>query len=72
MMKILFWIGLIVLVLGLASLFVPIPQRETEGSKAGPVSVDVQTRHDEKVSPIISAVMILAGAGLLVAGKVKA
>jgi hypothetical protein len=72
MMKILFWIGLIVLVLGLASLFVPIPQRETEGFKAGPLSVNVQTQHDEKVSPIISAVMILAGAGLLVAGKVKA
>jgi hypothetical protein len=71
-MKILFWIGLIVLVLGIATLFVPIPQRETEGFKAGPLSVNVQTRHEEKVSPIVSAVMILAGAGMLIAGKVSA
>ena len=71
MMKILFWIGLVVLALGVGSLFVPIPQRETEGFKAGPLSFNVQTRHDEKVSPIVSAVMILAGAGMLIAGKSK-
>lgn len=59
------------LVLGVGSLFVPIPQKETEGFKAGPLSVKVQTQHDEKVSPIVSAVMILAGAGLLIAGKVR-
>jgi len=63
--------GLVVLALGVGSLFVPIPQRETEGFKAGPLSVNVQTRHDEKVSPVVRAIMILAGAGMLIAGKSK-
>ncbi len=71
-MKTLFWIGLVVLVLGVASLVVPIPRTEKEAVKAGPISMEVQTKHDEKVSPIISAVLILAGAGLMIAGKGKA
>ena len=33
-MKVLFWIGLVVLVLGVASLAVPIPRTEKEGVKA--------------------------------------
>lgn len=70
-MKVLFWIGVVVLVLGLASLVVPIRRTEKEGVKAGPISMEVQTKHDEKVSPIVSAAMILAGAGMMVAGKRK-
>ena len=68
-MKILFWIGVVVLVLGLASLVVPIRRTENEGVKAGPISMEVQTKHDEKVSPIVSAAMILTGAGLMIAGR---
>ena len=70
-MKVLFWLGLVVLVLGLASLVVPIPRTEKEGVKAGGISLEVQTKHSETVSPMVSAVMILAGAGLMVAGKRK-
>lgn len=70
-MTLLFWIGAFVLILGIASLFVPIPRNETEGFKAGSVSIGIQLRHDEKISPVISAVMILAGAGMMIAGKVK-
>lgn len=70
-MKILFWIGVVVLVLGLASLVVPIPQTEREGVKAGGISLEVQTKHSETVSPIVSAVMILAAAGMIIAGKRK-
>ena len=68
-MKALFWFGLVVLILGIASLFVPIPHTEREGIKAGGVSLGVETRHDEKVSPIISAVLIVGGAGMMIAGK---
>ena len=71
-MKALFWLGLVLLALGVASLVVPIPRTEKEGIKAGPISMEVQTKHDETVSPIVSAVMILAGAGLMIAGKRKA
>ena len=70
-MKNLFWIGLVVLVLGVASLVVPIPRTENEGIKAGGISLEVQTKHSETVSPIVSAVMILAGAGMMIAGKRK-
>ncbi len=67
-MRVLFWFGLAVLVLGIASLFVTIPQRETHGIRAGDVSVGVQTQHNQKVSPIVSAVMIIGGASMMIAG----
>jgi hypothetical protein len=68
-MKALFWIGLVVLILGLASLVVPIPQREREGISVGGVSLGVETRHEEKVHPALSAVMIVGGLGAMAAGK---
>ena len=68
-MKALFWIGLVVMILGVVSLIVPIPRNEREGFKAGGISVGIETRHDEKVSPFVSAVMILGGVGTMVAGK---
>lgn len=68
-MKQLFWIGIVLVVLGLASLVVPIPHSEREGISAGGMSVGIQTRHSETVSPIVSAVLILGGAGLMIAGK---
>jgi hypothetical protein len=70
-MKTLFWIGLVVLILGIVSLVVPIPRNERDGVKVAGVSIGIETRHDEKVSPIVSAVMILGGAGLMIAGKGK-
>ena len=70
-MKALFWMGLVLLVLGVASLFVPIPRSEKNGVNIGGVSIGIETKHDEKVPPIVSAVMILGGVGLMIAGKVK-
>ena len=70
-MKALFWIGLLVLILGLVSLVVPIPRNEREGFQAGGISIGVETRHSERVSPIVGGVMILAGAGMMIAGKRK-
>jgi hypothetical protein len=71
-MKYLFWIGAIVLVLGFASLFIPIPRTEREDVKAGGISLGIETRHEEKLPPIASGLMIVAGAGLMVAAKSRA
>lgn len=69
-MKALFWIGLVVLVLGIVSLVLPIPRTEREGFKAGGLSIGVETRHSENVSPIVSGVMILGGAAMMIVQKV--
>ena len=67
-MRILLFAGLLLVVLGIASLFVPIPRTETQGIKAGDVNIGVQTTHSERVSPIISAVLIAGGIALSIAG----
>ena len=67
-MKILLLAGLLVVVLGIASLIVPVPQTETHGIKAGDVNIGVQTSHSERVSPIISVVLIAGGIALAIAG----
>ena len=71
-MKILFWIGIVVLVLGVLSLVIPIPHSERSGIQAGGIHMGVETHYDEKVSPIVSAVMILGGVGMMIAGKRRA
>ena len=68
-MKALLGIGVVLVVLGVLSLFVPIPHQENHGIKAGDVNIGVQTRHDEKVSPVISAALIVGGAVMAVAGS---
>lgn len=70
-MQALFWTGLVVLMLGITSLLVPIPHDEQDGLTLGSVSIGIETRHSEKVSPIVSAAMILSGAGLMIAVKMK-
>jgi len=68
-MKVLFWVGVVLLVLGGLSLVIPIPRSEHAGIQAGGIHMGVETNYSEKVSPIVSAVMILGGAGLMIAGK---
>ena len=60
-----------VLILGIVSLFVPIPRNEREGFRAGGLSVGIETRHEQMLSPFVSAVMILGGIGTMVTGRVK-
>lgn len=67
-MKALLWVGLLLVVLGILSLVVPIPHQENHGIKAGDVNIGVQTRSEEKVSPAISATLIVVGAVLAIAG----
>lgn len=70
-MKALFVVGLAVLILGILSFFVAIPHSENHGIKAGDVNIGVQTHDSEKVSPAVSAVLLVVGAGLMIAGRAK-
>jgi hypothetical protein len=67
-MKILLLAGVLMIVLGIASLIVPIPHTETHGIKAGDLNIGVQTHDSERVSPIVSAVLIAGGIALTIAG----
>lgn len=70
-MKAAFWIGVVLLILGLASFVVPIPQTERNSVSAGGITLGIKTQHQQTVSPVISAVLLLGGAGLIIAGRVK-
>ena len=67
-MKMLLFAGLLLVVLGIASLVVPIPRTETQGIKVGDTNFGVQTSHSERVSPMISIVLIAGGIALSIAG----
>jgi len=68
-MKIFLFAGLLLIVLGIASLVVPLPHSETHGIKIGDASIGVQTSHSERVSPVISVVLIAGGIALSIAGS---
>jgi hypothetical protein len=70
-MRALLILGLILVVLGIASLFVPIPRRERHGIDAGPVSIGVTTTSRERVPPLVSGALIVGGVVLVVAGSRK-
>jgi hypothetical protein len=68
-MRILLYAGLLLIALGIASLVVPIPHTETQGIKIGDANLGVQTSHSERVSPVISVVLIAGGIALSIAGS---
>jgi hypothetical protein len=71
LMKALFGVGLVIVVLGILSFFVPIPHTEHHGVSAGDLHVGVNTEHSDRVSPAISVVLLVAGAGMMIAGRGK-
>jgi len=58
--------GLLLVVLGVASLVVPIPHSETQRIKVGDTNIGFQSSHSERVSPIISPVQIVGGTELTI------
>jgi hypothetical protein len=67
-MRIFLVAGLLLIVLGIAFLVVPIPHGETQGIKIGGASIGVQSTHSERVSPIISVLLIAGRIVLTIAG----
>ena len=70
-MKILFAVGLVLLILGIVSLFVAVPTRERHAVDAGPIRIGVETTDRERVHPAVSAVLIAGGVVLLIADSRK-
>ena len=70
-MKTLFVVGLIIVALGIASFFVPLPRTERHGIDAGDIHVGVNTRHDELLPPYVGVGLIVVGGALMVAGGRK-
>jgi hypothetical protein len=70
-MKALFGIGLVVIVLGILAFFVPVPHAEHHGAEIGDVHVGVTTHHENVLPPAVGIVMIVAGAGMVIAGRGK-
>lgn len=65
-------LGIVLLILGGISFFVPIPTSKNHDVKVGSASIGVTTHHDEKLSPVVGGVLCAAGVVLLVAGSRKA
>jgi hypothetical protein len=70
-MKPLFAVGLIVLILGIISFFVPVPHSEHHGVSAGDLHMGITTHHEDRVPPAVSIVLLVVGAGLMLGGRGK-
>jgi len=68
-MKALVAVGLLLIVLGILSFFVPVPHTERHGIDAGDVHLGVNTHHDDLLPPAVGIGMLVAGAGLAIAGR---
>lgn len=71
-MRMLSWIGVVVLLLGILSFVVPVPVSHSHGAKVGDASISITTHDKEKLSPAVGGVLCAAGVVLLIAGTRKA
>jgi hypothetical protein len=68
-LKALMLVGVVVLVLGVLSFFVPFPHAEHHGVNIGDAHVGITTHDDQRVPPVMSIVLVVVGAGLMIAGR---
>ena len=68
-MKALMLVGVVVLVLGVLSFFVPFPHSEHHGVNIGDAHVGITTHDEDRVPPAVSIVLVVVGAGLMIAGR---
>ncbi len=65
-MRALLIVGIVLVVIGIASLFVSVPHRETHGVQIGGAEVGVQTRSSERI-PLPASIAIIIGGIVLAA-----
>ena len=63
--------GALLLVLGILSFIVPIPQREDHGLKIGDAKISVQTETSQKLPPAVGTVLVAGGILALILGLRK-
>jgi len=68
-MKALMLVGVVVLVIGVLSFFVPFPHSEHHGVSVGDAHVGITTHDDQKAPPFVSIVLVVVGAGLMISGR---
>jgi hypothetical protein len=68
-MKTLMLVGVVVLVLGIVSFFVPFPHSEHHGVNIGDAHVGITTHDEQRVPPVASIVLVVVGAGLMIASR---
>jgi hypothetical protein len=70
-MKQMTWVGILLLVMGVLSFVVPIPQREEHGVKIGDTKIHLQTEGSEKLPDAVGIVLISGGVVALILGSRK-
>jgi uncharacterized membrane protein len=70
-MKILTMAGVVLVLLGVLSFVVPVPQRDTHAMKIGDAKISVETEHSEKLPPAVGIVLIVGGIVTLAIGLRK-
>ena len=68
-MKALMLVGVVVLVLGIISFFVPFPHTEHQGGRLGDPEVGVTNGGGRSVPSFVSIILVVVGGGLMIAGR---
>ena len=68
-MRAVLWIGVVVLVLGVASFFVAMPEKHREGIKIGDASLGVETTTSQKLPVYVSVILVVGGISMVLAGS---
>ena len=68
-MRALIWVGVLLLVLGIASFFISIPQKERQGVKFGGASIGVETTSSQHLPTWASAILLVGGVLIIALGS---
>lgn len=68
-MRILLWIGVVVLALGILSFFVPLPHDQRHSVRIGDERFSVEKHEHERVQPVVGVTLVVVGAALMIAGS---
>jgi hypothetical protein len=68
-MRMLIWVGVVVLVLGILSFVVPVPMSHSRSAKLGDASISITTHDTEMLPPAMGGLLCAAGVVLLIAGS---